>query len=87
VWRGFSYLGGRSPGSCVKWPSVSATRSTVAQASYVDPRVVEAYDQDRTIAAVLTELRADADYGQLATAGTVERVAVRYRREAGPDRR
>jgi DNA topoisomerase IB len=48
----------------------------VARASYVDPRVVEAYDQDRTIAAVLTELGADADYGQLATAGTVERAVI-----------
>ncbi|MEV4114919.1 DNA topoisomerase IB [Nonomuraea sp. NPDC049695] len=49
---------------------------TVARASYVDPRVVEAYDQDRTIAAVLTELGADADFGQLATAGTVERAVI-----------
>ncbi|NUR93470.1 MAG: DNA topoisomerase IB, partial [Nonomuraea sp.] len=49
---------------------------TVARASYVDPRVVEAYDQDRTIAAALTELGADADYGQLATHGTVERAVI-----------
>jgi DNA topoisomerase-1 len=49
---------------------------TVARASYVDPRVVEAYDQDKTIAAVLTELGADADFGQLATAGTVERAVI-----------
>ncbi|HEX4818053.1 MAG TPA: DNA topoisomerase IB [Nonomuraea sp.] len=49
---------------------------TVARASYVDPRVVEAYDQDRTIAAALTELGADAGYGQLATAGTVERAVI-----------
>ncbi|NUO97687.1 MAG: DNA topoisomerase IB [Nonomuraea sp.] len=49
---------------------------TVARASYVDPRVVEAYDQDRTIAAVLTELGADTDYGQLATHGTVERAVI-----------
>ncbi|MEV4169876.1 DNA topoisomerase IB [Nonomuraea sp. NPDC049709] len=49
---------------------------TVARASYVDPRVVEAYDQDRTIAAALTELGADADFGQLATAGPVERAVI-----------
>ncbi|MGP3936379.1 DNA topoisomerase IB [Nonomuraea sp. KM88] len=49
---------------------------TVARASYVDPRVVEAYERDRTIAAVLTELGADADFGQLATAGTVERAVI-----------
>lgn len=49
---------------------------TVARASYVDPRVVEAYDQGRTIAPVLTELGADVDFGQLATAGTVERAVI-----------
>ncbi|MEO3801116.1 DNA topoisomerase IB [Nonomuraea sp. B1E8] len=49
---------------------------TVARASYVDPRVVEAYERDRTIAAVLTELGADADFGQLATAGPVERAVI-----------
>ncbi|MEV4391444.1 DNA topoisomerase IB [Nonomuraea sp. NPDC049607] len=49
---------------------------TVARASYVDPRVVEAYDQNRTIAAALTELGADTDYGQLATHGTVERAVI-----------
>ncbi|MFB4277110.1 MULTISPECIES: DNA topoisomerase IB [unclassified Nonomuraea] len=49
---------------------------SVARASYVDPRVVEAYDQDRTIAAALTELGADADFGQLATAGPVERAVI-----------
>lgn len=49
---------------------------TVARASYVDPRVVEAYDQDRTIASALTELGADADYGQLATRGTVEQAVI-----------
>ncbi|SDK19018.1 DNA topoisomerase IB [Nonomuraea jiangxiensis] len=49
---------------------------TVARASYVDPRVVEAYDQDRTIAAALTELGAEADYGQLATVGTVEKAVI-----------
>ncbi|WP_235030423.1 DNA topoisomerase IB [Nonomuraea solani] len=50
---------------------------TVARASYVDPRVVEAYDQDKTIAAALTELGADADFGQLATAGPVEQAVIR----------
>jgi DNA topoisomerase IB len=49
---------------------------TVARASYVDPRVIEAYDQERTIAAVLTELGADTDFGQLATAGPVERAVI-----------
>ncbi|MEW9551385.1 DNA topoisomerase IB [Nonomuraea sp. NPDC050783] len=49
---------------------------TVARASYVDPRVIEAYDQDRTIGAALTELGAAADFGQLATAGPVERAVI-----------
>ncbi|QYC44473.1 Eukaryotic DNA topoisomerase I, catalytic core [Nonomuraea coxensis DSM 45129] len=49
---------------------------TVARASYVDPRVIEAYDQDRTIGAALTELGSDADFGQLATAGPVERAVI-----------
>ncbi|WP_328807685.1 DNA topoisomerase IB [Nonomuraea antri] len=49
---------------------------TVARASYVDPRVVEAYDQDKSIAGALTELGADADFGQLATHGTVERAVI-----------
>ncbi|GAA1635984.1 DNA topoisomerase IB [Nonomuraea maheshkhaliensis] len=49
---------------------------TVARASYVDPRVVAAYDRDRTITAALTELGADADFGQLATAGRVEQATI-----------
>jgi DNA topoisomerase I len=48
----------------------------VARASYVDPRVVAAYERDRTIAGALTELGADADYGQLATHGAVERAVI-----------
>ncbi|MER7364875.1 DNA topoisomerase IB [Nonomuraea wenchangensis] len=49
---------------------------TVARASYVDPRVIEAYDQDRTIGAALTELGSTADFGQLATAGPVEKAVI-----------
>ncbi|MFG3442609.1 DNA topoisomerase IB [Nonomuraea sp. NPDC047897] len=49
---------------------------TVARESYVDPRVVEAYGKGRTIAPVLTELGADADFGGLATHGAVERAVV-----------
>ncbi|MET8865108.1 DNA topoisomerase IB [Nonomuraea sp. NPDC004580] len=49
---------------------------TVARASYVDPRVIEAYERDRTIGAALTDLGADADFGQLATAGPVERAVI-----------
>ncbi|SET24519.1 DNA topoisomerase IB [Nonomuraea wenchangensis] len=49
---------------------------TVARASYVDPRVIEAYDQDRTIGAALTELGSAVDFGQLATAGPVEKAVI-----------
>ena len=49
---------------------------TVARASYVDPRVIEAYERGRTIAGALTELGADVDFGQLATHGTVERAVL-----------
>jgi DNA topoisomerase IB len=49
---------------------------TVARESYVDPRVVEAYERGKTIAGALTELGADADHGQLATRGAVERAVI-----------
>ncbi|MBN6053753.1 DNA topoisomerase IB [Nonomuraea sp. RK-328] len=49
---------------------------TVARESYVDPRVVEAYERGRTIAPALTELGAEADFGQLATHGAVERAVI-----------
>jgi DNA topoisomerase IB len=49
---------------------------TVARASYVDPRVIEAYERGKTITGALTELGADVDHGQLATHGTVERAVL-----------
>ncbi|GII01498.1 DNA topoisomerase IB [Planobispora takensis] len=48
----------------------------VARASYVDPRVVAAYNGGRTIARALTELGAEAGFGQLATRSGVERAVV-----------
>ncbi|GAA3075618.1 DNA topoisomerase IB [Streptosporangium carneum] len=48
----------------------------VARASYVDPRVVEAYERGDTVARALAELGADADVGQPATHGAVERAVV-----------
>ncbi|MFF5205752.1 DNA topoisomerase IB [Streptosporangium sp. NPDC000396] len=55
----------------------------VARASYVDPRVIEAYGKGRTIARALSELGADTGFGQLATHGGVERaVASLLRRSA-----
>ncbi|NUW36391.1 DNA topoisomerase IB [Nonomuraea sp. SMC257] len=49
---------------------------TVARESYVDPRVVQAYERGRTVAPALTELAAEADFGQLATHGAVERAVI-----------
>ncbi|WP_240197528.1 DNA topoisomerase IB [Nonomuraea lactucae] len=49
---------------------------TVARESYVDPRVVESYERGRTVQQALTELGADADFGQLATHGAVERAVI-----------
>ncbi|GAA3832960.1 DNA topoisomerase IB [Sphaerisporangium flaviroseum] len=48
----------------------------VARASYVDPRVIQAYEKGRTIERSLSELGADADFGQLATHGGVERAVM-----------
>jgi DNA topoisomerase-1 len=48
----------------------------VARASYVDPRVIEAYQRGRTIGRALTELGADAEEGQLATNGPIERAVL-----------
>ncbi len=48
----------------------------VARASYVDPRVIEAYERGGTVARALTELGADAGFGQLATHGAVERAVI-----------
>ncbi|WP_245682011.1 DNA topoisomerase IB [Actinomadura kijaniata] len=44
----------------------------VARASYIDPRVIELYEQGRTIAPALTELGVDVAAGELATQGPAE---------------
>ncbi|MDH2427349.1 DNA topoisomerase IB [Sphaerisporangium sp. TRM90804] len=48
----------------------------VARASYIDPRVIEAYEKGRTIERALAQLGADAAFGQLATHGGVERAVI-----------
>jgi DNA topoisomerase IB len=48
----------------------------VARASYVDPRVISAYEADKTIGHALTELGAGVDPGKLATHGKVERAVI-----------
>ena len=45
----------------------------VARASYIDPRVIELYQDGRTIAGALGELGRDSDFGDLATKGRAEK--------------
>lgn len=44
----------------------------VARASYIDPRIIEQYEQGVTIAPILTELGEDTEFGELATQGRAE---------------
>jgi DNA topoisomerase IB len=48
----------------------------VARASYIDPRVVQLYEQGRTIAGTLDDLGRDCDFGELATRGRAERAVL-----------
>ncbi len=48
----------------------------VARASYIDPRVIELYQDGYTIASVLGELRKDCDFGDLATRGRAEKAVL-----------
>src|SRR6201986_5404914 len=49
----------------------------VARASYIDPRVIELYEDGSTIASVLGDLGKDRDFGDLATRGRAETAVVR----------
>jgi DNA topoisomerase IB len=49
----------------------------VARASYIDPRVIDAYRSGHTIASVLGELGRDSEVGDLATRGRAESAVVR----------
>ena len=49
----------------------------VCRASYVDPRVIDQYNNGRTIAGALHRLGDGAAFGQLATQGAVERAVLR----------
>ena len=48
----------------------------VARASYIDPRVIELYQDGRTIAGALGELGKDSDFGDLATRGRAEKAVL-----------
>ena len=49
----------------------------VARASYIDPRIVERYEEGRTIASALGELGKDRDFGDLATRDHAEKADLR----------
>ena len=48
----------------------------VARASYIDPRVIDLYQEGRTIAAALGELGQGCDFGDLATRGRAEQAVL-----------
>jgi DNA topoisomerase IB len=49
----------------------------VARSSYIDPQVIEEYNEDKTIAPALGDLGASSEFGQLATQGQAERAVLR----------
>jgi DNA topoisomerase IB len=54
---------------------------TVCRSSYIDPRVIDLYDDGSTIAGALERLGAEADFGQPATHGQVEAAVLRLLRK------
>jgi DNA topoisomerase IB len=56
----------------------------VARASYIDPRVIERYEQGVTIRRTLGELGASTGFGELATEGGPETAVLRLLRAAPP---
>jgi DNA topoisomerase IB len=59
----------------------------VCRSSYVDPRVIERYSDGVTIADTLSDLGAEAGFGQLATQGAIEEAVLHLLREPRPPRR
>lgn len=57
---------------------------TVARASYVDPRVIDLFEDGTTIEPALTELGAEVAFGQPATHGAVERAVLDLLRTPAP---
>jgi DNA topoisomerase IB len=54
----------------------------VARSSYIDPRIIERYEDGDTIARVLGDLGATADFGELATQGRAEAAVLRLLKRA-----
>jgi len=59
----------------------------VCRASYIDPRVIDLYNDGVTIHAVLGELGADMAFGELSTRGAIEQAVYRLLREPRRGRR
>jgi DNA topoisomerase IB len=59
----------------------------VCRASYIDPRVIDRYDDGITIAGVLGELGHGTPYGSLATHGRIEQAVLQLVREPNAVRR
>ncbi|MCO5997825.1 DNA topoisomerase IB [Actinoallomurus rhizosphaericola] len=55
----------------------------VARASYIDPRIIELYENGVTIAPILTRLGENRDFGDLATRGSAERAVLELLTEHG----
>jgi DNA topoisomerase IB len=53
----------------------------VCRSSYIDPRVIDLYDDGTTIAPSLERLGAEADFGQPATHGQIEAAVLRLLRK------
>jgi DNA topoisomerase IB len=59
----------------------------VCRASYIDPRIIDLYNDGVTIRDDLHRLGADASYGELATQGAIEDSVLRLLREPDASRR
>ena len=59
----------------------------VCRSSYIDPRVIDLYDDGVTVPRSLERLGADADFGQPATHGQVEAAVLRLLRTPPKARR
>jgi hypothetical protein len=59
----------------------------VCRKSYIDPRVVDRYNDGLTIRDDLHRLGADAVFGELATQGPIEESVLRLLEDPGADRR
>ena len=74
--RGFAYLGPDAATVKDRRTLARIKAPAVARASYIDPRVIDLYQDGYTIASVLGELGKDSDFGDLATRGRAEKAVL-----------